>query len=147
MISSVSSQVVSVETVGQDTFPLVTVYHGVTVSVFTDSQTTTLAQAVENVNFLAGQVADYQQKELQYKSVITQKDNQIGNILVKLSDAQAAEALEKKNEVDLKKNLDDYAKKYKLLRAKGRMQIALGSIGGLLIGGGIGGLVVAVIKR
>ena len=136
-----SSQAVQIEVVGKDTFPLATVYHNTPVSVYTDNQTTTLAQWASDIKSLNKEVYIYKQKEIQYENAITQQQHEINTIQSKLDDALAAEALEKQNEDALKKNLKDAASKYQALQTKSNLRISTSVVGAFLIGSGTGYLV------
>lgn len=147
VVRSASSQEVSVEIVGADTFPLVSVYHGIPVVLFTDSQMTTIAELVEMNNFLVSEVVVYQQQATQYGNIIEQKDFQIDTMQAKIKVALKVLALERQNEVDLKNNLSDAAKKYRTLEVQGRMKLTIGVIGGFIVGTGFGVVTGILIKK
>ena len=142
-----SSQAVRVEIIGTDTFPLATVYHGTPVSVYTDNQTTTLAQWSNDIKGLRAENHTYRQKEVQYKNIIAEQKSMIDTIQSKLNDAEAAGALRKQNEDDLKKNLKDAASKYNALQTKSNLRIGLSVMGSFFIGSGVGSLIGFLFRK
>ena len=142
-----SSQAVNVEIVGRDTFPLATIYHGTPVSVYTDNQTTTLAQWSNDIKTLKASVYTYKQKEVQYKNIIAQQRVENDTMQSRMNDAIAAESLAKQNEEDLKKNLKDAASKYSALQTKSNLRIGLSVMGSFFIGSGVGSLVGFFAKK
>jgi hypothetical protein len=140
------SQVVGTEIVGRDTFPLATVYNGVPVSVFTDSQTTTLAMLVVNNNFNAKEIERYKQKESEYKTIISMQSLQKDTMRTQIDDALQALALSKANNDDLKLNLIASEKKYSSQKIKNGLRLGLGIVGSFLLGLGSGATAVALKK-
>lgn len=135
------SQGVTVEVIGRDTFPLASIYNGTPVSIFTDSQTTTLAQLVSDNQSMRSDIQAYKQKEVQYESVAAEMQIQINTLQLKLNDAMSAGGLATQNEDDLKQNLKDAAAKYKALKIKSGLRIGLGTASSFLVGTGIGALI------
>ena len=146
-IGSILSQELNIEVYGKDTFPMAIIYHGMPVSVFTDSQTTQIASLVEMNNYLQSEVINYQEEGVIYKQIIAQKDTQINTIQSQLQITSRELVLEKRNEVDLQNNISDYAKKCRDIQMKGRLKTALGTVGGFLFGGGVGLIAGLVIKH
>ncbi len=135
------SQAIAIEVIGRDTFPLATTYHGIEVSAFTDKQTTSLAQIVNDNRSMKGKIKTYEQKEVQYEHIIGQNKLTVDTMQGKLNDAEAALELRKQNEDDLKKNLKDAAAKYAALQTKSNLRIGMSVVGSFLVGSGVGTLV------
>ena len=137
-----SSSQVSIEVIGSDTFPTVTTYHGVSVSVWTDSQTGQIAHAFERADFLDHSFNAVQATNTQLGNIIEQKNidlaakqNIIDSVSMQLSESS-------KNERDLKTALNAAKDKAAAIKSKFVLKMATsipisflaGSLAGTLVG-------------
>ncbi len=145
LANCVSSQV-SIEIVGSDTFPTITTWHGVTVSVFTDNQTTTLAHLVERTGFLEGQLITSDAVIKQQENVIWGQEATNVALQKKIDAVQLQLRLSQQNEEDLQTSITASIDKTKAEKKKVRIKlwtsIPVSILSGLAIGFG-GGYVAA----
>ena len=133
---------VSIEVIGRDTFPTETTYHGVPVSVWTNSQTGQIAHAFERVKFLDQSFNAVQATNTQLGKIIEQKNIDLAakKYIIDSVSMQLSES--SKNERDLKTALAAAKDKAFAIKSKYVLKMATsipiaflaGSVAGTLFG-------------
>lgn len=136
-----SQDVIPIEVIGTDTFPTVTTYNGVQVSVWTDSQTGAIAHMVEQNGFLARYNTNLDAANKQLESIVRQKNIEISAKQQKLDSASLALSESGKNERDLKTSLAASIDKTKAVKSKFILKMTTGTIFSFLAGS-VGGTLV-----
>lgn len=124
MAKSGLSQAVNVEVLGRDTFPTATVYHGVPVSVFTDSQTDTIAHAIANSSYYRQQAAASDSIVTQLNNVVAQKDVDNLALRQKFDSVSLQYNLERQNRADLETGLHASQDETKAVKKSFRLKMA-----------------------
>lgn len=129
-----SSQAVNVEIFGKDTFPMAIVYHGVPVSIFTDNQTTTIAQIFDNAKFLRQQLNDINEVAQQYVNIINQDSVDRIALQQKLDSVKLQFKLSEENQANLQTSIKAAAEKAKAEKGKFVIRMSTSIVASFIVG-------------